>query len=240
MTTIIRFIIVVAFFSVWDNVINVEAAPDFNDPPVKLMDEKLPEGLENTVKKVLSSPSDVWWTRNLSESYPWLKGKSLFWIIDGETGESVVALQNDSKTWDILNSPSSLKILSNLLHDHINQIVSSKVDMLKIADVIRELYQDPRGHICDQEFIRYNEEMGLLGSFIINDKNDQAKLKSFCKNPDYHSDDNKNWVLDFNVLNRHGGIDTWKVVGYSTPFSIESINIDSILPDNSFYYPDEL
>ncbi|MDH5179610.1 MAG: hypothetical protein OEZ39_14675 [Gammaproteobacteria bacterium] len=201
------------------------------------MNPQLTDDMLDVIKRYFTSNEVEWWVRDLSASYPFLDGKRLVWVIDGDTNRSLLLLQQSKEKWLKLNEEkSSLPVLGDLLRVMHDEISSKKDNIEHFSKLIMELYEEPRGYVCSPDFLE--KQSAVLNSFILKDSLGVDELKKSCMTPDYLTGKG-NWHLVFNVINVRGSIQKWHVSGNLNPFSIEDIKRTIIHPNDTFYYPDE-
>lgn len=198
----------------------------------------LSNNLKKTAEKLLGKYHEDWWVRDLTNSYPWLKGNEIYWIVDGDSGKSVMIINDNNDEWICLNCPEGINPISKIINIYLGG--SKWIDFLSTYEFCRllmELYKNPQGYICSNRFLQEEEE--VLDTFLGGSEATLDALRSSCIEPKYELSGEGKWHLQYNILNENGGIDQWDVLGNYIKFEIISINIKPILPNGSYYFPDE-
>jgi len=204
---------------------NLDKKMDINTtyPPLK-------DYLSNDLKLELADLS----IRDFSESYNWLEGKKLFCVFNFmENTQALLLLEDKKAGWIHLNQTNASKFFSFLKPLTLSADLSSFEEVRSLAETIFQLYQDPRGELIDDLFIKRNEE--VLFSYLSTDTDNTDLLRLHGKKISY-SKKGDGWQLNFNVMNKDGGIYNWDVlIGDKT----ESVNITQLEKDGTFYFPNE-
>ena len=188
------------------------------------MNNQMPSSLRHAAEEILGPARGRWWIRDLSQSYSWLKGRELYWLIDGETDSSAILLRVGSDRWRCLNRPTGLSVISETIRESIGDVPSDQLPILRLCELLMEWYDDPRGYVCSPAFLQ--EESEVLSTFEGRESVDS--LRSVCTEPQFVAHDDRTWRLSFNALNKQGGVDRWSIRGRHGDFDIEKIRIHPI------------
>ena len=202
------------------------------------MDTKLTDELRRLISSSFKSPESEWWVRDLSKSYKFFEDEQLVWIIDGETNESLLFYRQLGKEWSRLNDEKTgVPVINKILLNKPNRAPSPKNNTEQFAKLLMEWVQEPRGYVCSPSFLK--EKSTEIKSYLVKGSAGIDELKRICITPEYLASGD-NWILKFNVLDVNGSIQQWRVSGKTSVFGIEKIYRESIYPNGTFYYPDEL
>ncbi len=201
------------------------------------MPTSIPDGLKRAVADQISPPENEWWIRDLTESYPWLRNAKIYWIIDSKSNSGIV-LKDASGSYECLNCPGSESRIGDVIAANLGEVPSETLSVTKLAQLLMEWYQDPRGYVATPEFL--DDQEAVLDSWLMGSEKDHKVLRASCVSPAYTTMEDSGWVLIFNAINRHGGVEEWTVRGKSERFEIKSIKIRMLKDNGTFYYPEEL
>lgn len=201
------------------------------------MATQLSEDLARAISGYFKSPEREWWIRDLSHSYKWFEVEQLFWIIDGDTNESLLLYKEPGSKWQRLNhEKTGLPVISKILRDKSSRTPSPKNSTEPFAKLMMEWIQEPRGYVCSPSFLK--EQSPVIGSFLVKGSAGLEDLKSVCVSPTYSESDGR-WNVQFNVLDVDGSIQRWIVGGKFSGFEIDKVTREPIFPKGTFFYPNE-
>ena len=193
--------------------------------------------LKSVISNYFVSPEREWWIRDLSNSYKWLDGQELLWVIDGETDASLLLYKVPRGGWARLNDPKAgLRIISDILRARPERTAFPKRNTEQFAHLMMEWLQEPRGYVCSPSFL--TEQSAVLNTFLVKGSAGMEDLRKVCVHPTYSETGNR-WTVQFNVLNAKGSIKKWMVSGSISEFEVDQVNQEVIYSDGTFYYPNE-
>ncbi|MCK4857940.1 MAG: hypothetical protein KAT58_08235 [candidate division Zixibacteria bacterium] len=202
-----------------------------------VMPVSIPPGLKQAASGNVNPPEEEWWIRELTDSYPWLHGEEIYWIIDSESNSAMV-LKGLAGEYECLNRPDKAGRIGEVIAVNLGEVPSESLNVLDMARLLMEWYRDPRGHIANPEFLE--SERDVLDTWMMGTETDINVLRTSCVPVTFTNNDDGTWLLVFNALNRLGGVEKWTVSGKSGEFEITAIEIEILKENGTFYYPDEL
>lgn len=202
-----------------------------------IMVTDLTKELKSMISGYFKSPEQEWWIRDLSDSYKWLDGQELLWIIDGATDESILLYRTSRQGWVKLNDLSSgLPIINDILRSKQERTAFPKNSTEQFAKLMMEWIQEPRGYVCSPAFLM--EQAAVLSTFLIKGSAGLDVLRKVCVTPLYSETGNR-WTVQFNVLDAKGSIKRWTVGGAISEFGVDKVNKEILYQNGTFFYPNE-
>jgi hypothetical protein len=196
----------------------------------------LPENMRAIAMKRLSNDAAHWWIRDVTNSYGKLDAELLYWIIDGNDNSIIVVLDRNKNAF-ALTGREGLGIASDLLGKAYGGEPWQIVGVANFAKTIMAWHSDPRSHVTTPAF--FNKQKPVLQSWLSGREKDARALQQVCREP-FFTHDSGRWTLDFNAINRRGGIERWIVHGESGNFRITEVSVSTVRTDGTFYFPEEL
>ena len=197
----------------------------------------VPQALVTAVGPSVDPAVGDWWIRDLTDSYSWLKGGNIIWVIGSEAG-SAVAYGDSSGRYIRLSGPDGLPYISRLIASRIGDDPWQSLGVDGFARLLTELARDPRLRVADSEFLR--KQRPFLKTWLLGTETDPEALASLCVRPELRQRPGGVWELRFNVIDYDGGAEQWLVTGNRGPFGITQINVKELSPKGTFSYPEEL
>lgn len=203
------------------------------------MEESLPDEVKDLAVQVLGSSEDDWWVRDLTDTYKWLGGEKVFWVIESDTDRSMMAVLSADKTSDCLNcSDDSVSAISRIIRTNLGDKAIERLGVEGFARLLAEWRSDPRCYLATPRFFEVKQDE--INDWLLGTEHDPQALRDICVEPAINKDLRGNWTIAYNVIDRFGGVDRWSVKGASDDFVIQAIDISTVKEKGSFYYPDEL
>ena len=198
--------------------------------------QQLPEKLRLIAFQHLNADDRRWWVRDVTASYGKLEVERLFWIIDSED-HSITLAQCRNGEFYLLSGPQGLALSSELLVKAYGNEPWRTLGVEKLGKIIMSWHSDPRAYIATESF--FQKQRPVLKSWLTKREKDASALLSVCRDP-ILTQDGIHWNLDFNAINRRGGVEHWIIKGDATNFMIKDVTITTVKPDGTFNFPDEL
>lgn len=198
--------------------------------------QELPEELRSVAGQLLNSDAAHWWVRDVSKSFGSFDVEALYWIIDSEDKSIVVALRHDG-SFASLAGAKALPLVSELIRKTFGAEPWLSIGAETLGKTIMAWYSDPRSYLTTPAF--FEKQRAVLMSWLTGREKDPRVLQQVCREPILTSVGER-WTLDFNAINRRGGIENWVARGTGNPFTITDVNVSVIKEDGSFNFPDEL
>jgi hypothetical protein len=203
-----------------------------NISPMALSDK-----VREAVAHDLGKDSDQWRTRNISSAATWLKNGDLIWMTDQRHEKSVVLFVETNGCALILNNPSGVTQSAVSLISKYAPYSEWQERALKFAEAIKPLVSDPRSYVGSTDF--WQRKQPYLESWLQDGKMTPELFKKYCEEPCFEKKSGE-WYLGFFLFHPNGGIYRVKANGLISPFCVNAITIESILPATSFYFADEM
>jgi hypothetical protein len=198
--------------------------------------QQIPEELRSIALQFLNANDKAWWVRDVTRSYGKLDLERLYWIIDSED-KSVTVVQDHNGKFFPLNGDDGLALSGKLLAKTHGEEPWLTMGAEKLGKTIISWYRDPRAHILTETF--FSRQQPVLKSWLTGREKDPQALRDLCREPIFTLGGGK-WSLDFNAINRHGGVERWIMNGQAAGFTIKTVSATKIKDDGTFNFPDEL
>lgn len=198
--------------------------------------QSLPENVRLVALSQLSPNTDRWWVRNASKRYSKFDMAAIYWIVDEGDRSITIAVDGHEQAM-ALTGREGLAVVSNLLDKAYGARPWESLGVSKFAETIMALYSDPRSHVTTPAF--FEKQRPVLQSWLTGREKEPGALQQVCVEPAFNFD-NINWALEFNAINRRGGIERWAVKGRSPDFKITGVAISTVKEDGTFYFPEEM
>lgn len=196
---------------------------------------QLPEKLRVLAAQYLDANEKSWWVRNVTASYGKLDLEQLYWIIDSKDNSITVAQRNGE--FAVLNGVQGLTLASELLGKSHGAEPWRTMGVEKLGKAIISWHRDPRSYILTEAFFR--KKQAVLKGWLTGREKDPEALRAVCREPIF-TFNNGHWILDFNAINRRGGVERWVIQGKTAHFLINEIVVTMVKDDGTFNFPDEL
>jgi hypothetical protein len=197
--------------------------------------------LKKEIKKIIANSlgkdSDQWRMRDISSAATWLKDGKLVWAADQRLGKSVVCFFKDTGQVTILNTPGEINQSAISLISKYGPYMEWKKNALAFARAIKPLVSDPRSYVGSAAF--WNKKQPWLDSWLQDGKMTPESFKKYCEDPQL-SEKGDVWCLSFFLYHPSGGIYRINAKGKISPFCVNTITRESVLPADSFYFADEM
>ncbi len=197
--------------------------------------EPLPEAFIEAVRPHLAAPAEAWTVANVTSSYPFLDGEQVFWVRDGAHDRSVMVLEDLSGGFGLLTGEAGMELIQAVIQEKLYGDPVRKLGLDGCADLLREWHDDFRGRTLSRDFLAVEEEN--LNEWLLDPARDRDALRAACVEPDYFISEDGHWLLQFNVLTRHGGVERWAAVGEVEEFTLDVVDIEPIHPPGTFRFP---
>jgi len=197
---------------------------------------QLPDSMRSAAISRLNTDTDHWWLRDVTNSYGKLDVELLYWIIDNKDNSIMVALDR-TRNAIVLTGPGGLGLASDLLGKAYGGEPWKTLGVSQFAKTIMAWYSDPRSHVTTPAF--FDKRKPFLQGWLAGREKSADVLQQVCREPIFSLNAGR-WTLDFNAINRRGGIERWLVRGESGSFKISDVNVSIVKEDGTFYFPEEL
>jgi len=179
----------------------------------------------------LGDDDSKWVASDVTTSFPWLKTGRLFWIREWD-GDSVMVYQGPNSDVTCLNAAEGVSRIGDLIARGKSGSPSPAADPEAFAQVLVKLRGDPRKQVLGPKFLAlYGDLSSWAGTAAI------AMLRDISRPPEFSRDPSGTFRLKFNVITARGAIEAWTVTGKETPFTLDLITVDSLMPEGSFNNP---
>lgn len=195
----------------------------------------LPDKLRSAAADYLNRDTAKWWVRDATRSYGNLDVDGLYWLIDSEDRSVMVAERRG--IWTPLAGSAGLPLAGELLSRAHGSTPWEGMGLDKFAKTLASWYSDPRLHLTNEAFFQRQER--VIGSWLAGREKDPAAFRALRREAELKRA-GPQWTLDFQTINRRGGIEAWSVQGTAEPFRIDKVNVAPVRPDGTFYFPEEL
>jgi hypothetical protein len=198
--------------------------------------QHLPDKLRLVALQYLHANYGAWWVRDVTASYGKLDVERLYWIIDSEDNSITIA-QLLNGEFSVLSGTRGLALSSQLLSKAYGDEPWRTLGVEKLGKIVVSWYRDSRSYILTEAF--FSKQQPVLNSWLTSMEKDPATLHSLCYEPVFALNGD-NWMLDFNAINRQGGVEHWVIKGQKIYFMIKEVVVTMVKRDGTFNFPDEL
>jgi len=201
------------------------------------MSTNVPEALIRAVGSRLDSEVEHWWVRDLTDSYHWLRGARIYWVIGSEFG-SAVASSDAPDRFVCLSCPGGLSAVSRQIAENLGSAPWSVLGVDGFARLIVEWTEDPRVRVADLAFL--TSQSAVMETWLLGREKSEAVFAGACVDPTLSQTSEGRFELRFNAIDHAGAVKRLIVGLRQNPFEIEKIDVEIIHPEGTFSYPDEL
>ena len=196
---------------------------------------KIPEKLLVAGADYLNRDTAHWWVRDATNSYGKLDLDGLYWLIDSDDRSVMVAERRG--VWTPLAPPIGLPLASELLARAHGNTPWDKMGLDAFAKTLASWFSDPRLYLTNEAFMRKQER--VISSWLAGQERNPDAFRALRREAELKRTGDK-WTLEFQAINRKGGVGFWSIEGHAEPFRVERVAVTPVRPDGTFYFPDEL
>ena len=165
--------------------------------------------------------------------YQWLTVGSLYWVMGPLDPSRLVAVVGDGKPPILLTG--DIVALKEFLALQFNGRLPGVGALNDVAQLVKDAVVGSGGSIATPEFFASQKRDGL-DRWLKGRERDPAQLEKLCSGIRASLKKNE-WTLEFNVINRSGGVDVVRAAGTASPLMLRNVSVAVVKARGEFSYP---